>query len=143
MPSGTALIGLSFVLRDVGQYALRRRWITWAAIAVGIGLSYWLADAAVATASAVGFAWSETTDAVAFTAANRGGGRAFTVAVVVSGVLASVVDSILFLWIAFDSTHGWWDLFVVKSLFVLLAAPVAYAARRSLRSDVVPGDVAV
>lgn len=142
VPSGTAFIGLSFVLRDLGQYVIGR-WAAWVAIAIGIGLSYLLASAAVATASAVAFAWSEITDTVGFTVlADRG---RFTLGVLVSGVLASVVDSFLFLWIAFGwsaARAGWVDLFVVKSLFVVVAAPIAYAARRAARPRAVPGDLA-
>lgn len=127
VPSGTAFIGLSFVLRDLAQITLGRA-LTWVAIAVGALLSWWLADATIAVASAVAFLWSESTDALVFTPlANRG---RFALGVWVSGVLASVVDSVLFLWIAFDSTHGWWDLFVVKSLFVLIASPIVFLIRR-------------
>lgn len=132
VPSGTAFIGVSFVLRDLGQYIIGR-WAAWIAIAIGILLSWILADAVIATASAVAFAWSESTDALVFTPlANRG---RFALGVWLSGILASIVDSVLFLWIAFDSTHGWWDLFVVKSLFVLAASFVALAARRALRPE--------
>lgn len=130
VPSGTAFIGLSFVLRDLAQITLGRA-MAWLAIGIGALLSWWLADATIATASAVAFLWSESTDALVFTPlANRG---RFALGVWLSGVLASVVDSLLFLWIAFDSVHGWWDLFVVKSLFVLLGSLVALVLRRRLR----------
>jgi hypothetical protein len=132
--SGVAWVGASFVLRDIGQYLAGRAW-AWLAIAVGTALSWWLADPGLAVASGVAFFWSESTDAVIFTPlANRG---RFMAGVWISGVAASVVDSILFLWIAFDSTHGWWQLFVVKSLFVLAASPVAYALRRKYASNAI------
>lgn len=132
VPSGTAFIGLSFVLRDVAQYLLGRKW-AWIAIAVGALLSWWLADATIAIASAVAFFWSESTDALIFTPlANRG---QFALGVWLSGVLASVVDSFLFLWIAFGwgaAVDGWFDLFAVKTLFVLVASPIAFLVRRAV-----------
>ncbi len=125
-------IGVSFVLRDLAQVTLGRAW-AWVGIAIGIVLSWWLADAGIAVASAVAFGWSEAADALVFTPmANRG---QFALGVWVSGVLASIVDSFLFLWIAFGwaaAVDGWFDLFVVKSLFVLAASPVAFLARRRL-----------
>ena len=129
VPSGTALIGLSGVLRDVAQFTVGRWW-AWVGIAAGTALAWVLADPAIAVASGVAFAWSESTDALIFTPlANRG---RFALGVWLSGVLASVVDSILFLWIAFGSTHGRWDQFDVKSLFVLVASPIAFMARRAV-----------
>jgi uncharacterized PurR-regulated membrane protein YhhQ (DUF165 family) len=128
--SGVVWIGLSFVLRDMAQLLLGRAW-AWAAIAAGVLLSVVLADPGLAAASGVAFFWSESTDALIFTPlANRG---RFALGVWLSGVLASVVDSILFLWIAFDDVNGWWQLFVVKSAIVLLASPIALAARDLLR----------
>jgi uncharacterized PurR-regulated membrane protein YhhQ (DUF165 family) len=130
VPSGVAWVGFSFVFRDVAQYLLGRKW-AWLAIGLGTLLSWLLADAGLALASGLAFLWSESTDALIFTPlANRG---RFALGVWISGVAASVVDSILFLQIAFHSTNGWWQLFVVKSAFVLIASPIALGIRRRIK----------
>lgn len=49
-----------------------------------------------------------------------------------SGVAGSALDSALFLWLAFDSTAGWWQLAVVKVAVLALATPAAVALRRRL-----------
>lgn len=127
IPSAVWVIGFSFVLRDIAQVLLGRGW-TWAAIAVGTALSYWLATPTLALASGAAFAFSESTDALIFTPlANRG---KFVRGVILSGYLASAVDSALFVRIAFGSFDGWWQLWLAKTVFVLAATPVAWLARR-------------
>lgn len=131
VPSGVWVVGISFVLRDLGQYVMGRR-VAWAAIAIGTALSWFLASPGLAVASGVAFLWSESTDALIFTPlANKGSGL-FALGLLVSGLLASVVDSALFLRLAFGSFHGWWQLTLVKDAFVLMAAPVAWSIRYGL-----------
>jgi uncharacterized PurR-regulated membrane protein YhhQ (DUF165 family) len=55
--------------------------------------------------------------------------RRFMLAVLVSSVAGSFLDSALFLRIAFGSYDGWWQLAVAKSLIVLLASPLAWEVR--------------
>jgi len=136
IPSAVWIVGAAFVIRDL-TFPLGRVW-TWAAIAIGCALSYIVASAAVATASAVAFAWSESTDALGFgLTVNRGSTRAeqrrwFLAGVVVAGYAASVVDSALFVRIAFHSFDGWWQLTVAKVVFVMLATPAALWIRQRL-----------
>lgn len=128
IPSAVWVIGVAFVLRDIAQLGVGRLW-SWVAIAAGIAISYVVADAAVATASALAFAWSESTDAAIFTPLANRGTRWFLIGVFVSGYAASFVDSAIFMRVAFHS----WDfvpLAVAKIAFVALATPVAYAVRR-------------
>ena len=141
IPSAVWVVGIAFVVRDIAQLALGRAW-TWAAIVVGIGLSWWVAAPAIATASALAFAWSESTDALIFTPlANRGTTRAFLLGVTISGYAASFVDSAIFLRVAFHS----WDfvpLAIAKILFVMAATPVAWAIRQRFTPRAVPSYVA-
>src|SRR5262245_29594347 len=130
VPSAVWIIGVAFVLRDLGQLGAGRRW-AWAAIVAGVVISYVVADARVATASAVAFAWSESTDALIFTPLANRGTRAFILGVSISGYAASVVDSVLFVRIAFGSYAGWWQLTVAKILFVMAATPIAWAIRQT------------
>lgn len=131
VPSAVWVVAFSFVLRDLAQITLGRRW-AWAAIAVGTALSWWLASPALAVASGAAFLWSESTDALVFTPlADKG---RFALGVAISGVAASAVDSAIFMKLAFDlGGWEWWPLFVAKSLFVIAATPVAWAVRRVVR----------
>lgn len=141
IPSAVWVVGIAFVLRDVAQITLGRA-LAWTAIVVGAVLSWWLASPHLAVASGVAFAWSESTDALVFTPlANRGGARAFVLGVSISGYAASVVDSALFVRIAFGSYAGWWQLTVAKIAFVVLATPVAYLIRQRVTRRAVPAYV--
>jgi len=126
--SGVVWIGLAFVLRDIGQ-RLSNRWLTVPAILVGVVLSWWLASPAFAVASAAAFGLSETLDWAIYTPLAE---RRFYLAVVLSSVAGSFVDSALFLHLAFGSTMGWWQLAVAKSAIVLAVSPLALAARRAV-----------
>lgn len=132
IPSAVWVVGIAFVVRDVAQLLVGRRW-TWSAIAVGTVLSWWLASPTLAVASGAAFLWSESTDALIFTPlADRGTTRAFLTGVSISGYLASVVDSTIFVRLAFHQFDGWWQLTVVKIFFVMCATPVAWAVRQRL-----------
>lgn len=128
--SGVIWVGLAFVLRDVAQLILGRWW-TWAAIIVGVILSWWLATPALAVASGAAFATSEAMDALIYTPLAD---RMFVRAVIVSGWVGSFVDSAVFVRIAFHSYTGWWQLGLVKAAIVALATPAAYAVRRTVKT---------
>ena len=94
--AGTFAAGLVLLVWDGLQDAAGRWWVL-AAIAVGAGLSAWLGGPALALASGVAFAVSELADAAVYTPLRRKGwARAATA----SGVVGSVVDSLMFLWLA-------------------------------------------
>lgn len=130
VPSGVIFISVSFVLRDLAQITLGKGW-TWAAIVVGTVLSWWLASPALALASGMAFLWSESTDALIFTPlANRG---KFLAGVILGGWLASLVDSAIFMRLAFQVpvlSWEWLPLFLAKCLFVAIATPFAGLVRR-------------
>lgn len=94
--AGTFAAGLVLLARDALQDAAGRWWVV-AAIAAGAGLSAWLAGPALALASGVAFAVSELADAAVYTPLRR---RGWARAAFASGVVGSVVDSVLFLWLA-------------------------------------------
>lgn len=132
--SGVIFAGFAFVLRDIAQL-LVGRWWTLLPITAGTALSYLLADPYIATASAAAFGLSETLDWAVYT---RLANHRFKLAVLISSIIGSAADSALFLWIAFDTTNGWWQLAAVKSLVVLLALPIAGKVRRDLSLRVHP-----
>lgn len=124
--SGVVWVGLAFVARDVVQLTLGKT-VTLAGIAVGVALSVVLADPGLAAASAWAFLLSEALDFAIYTPLAE---RRFMLAVLLSSVAGSFLDSALFLRIAFGSYHGWWQLAVAKSVIVVLASPVAWEVRR-------------
>lgn len=99
-PSGVLMIGLALVLRDVVQQTLGRNWAI-GAIATGAGLSWLFASPYLALASGVAFLLAEAADMAVYTPL-RNQGRIIA-AVFASGVVGSVIDSAVFLWLAFGS----------------------------------------
>ncbi|HKD44695.1 MAG TPA: VUT family protein [Candidatus Angelobacter sp.] len=98
-PSGVLMIGIALVLRDLVQ----RSWGAQASIVcIGIGtvLSFMIAPAALATASGTAFLFSEVTDFAVFTPLWR---KRLVAAVLASCLAGAVVDSAIFLWLAFGS----------------------------------------
>ena len=125
-PSGVLFVGLSFGLRDFAQMNLPRRWLIPLAILIGAGLSYIVAPS-LAWASAVAFLFSEAGDWAVYTPlADRG---KLPLAVFLSNTVGSAIDTVLFLWIAFDSLTGAWDLFWLKLLMVIPALLVIIPIR--------------
>lgn len=129
LPSALWVVAISFVLRDLLQITLGRKY-AWSAIIVGAFVSWWLASPALALASATAFFVSESFDAAIFTPlANR---KRFLIAVIVSGYVAGFVDSALFVRIAFGTWSGWWQLGIAKAVVVMAATPIVWAVRRAL-----------
>src|SRR5687768_8491823 len=98
-PSGVLMIGLALVLRDLVQ---RRLGVAYsiAAIFIGAAISAWLAPSSLVLASATAFLLSEMTDLAVYTPLAR---RRLVFAVVASGFIGLVIDSLIFLWLAFGS----------------------------------------
>lgn len=124
-PSGVLLIGLALAMRDAVQ-RLSGRWLVLIAIVIGVGLSY-LVNPAIATASAVAFGLGELADFAVFTPLSR---RHLVAAVIVSGVVGGIVDTFLFLQIAFGSTDYWQGQIIGKTAMAALAGIAIYTARR-------------
>lgn len=125
VPAGVVWVGAAFVLRDVTQLLLGK-WLVLAAIAVGAVLSWWLASPQLASASLAAFALSELLDWCIYTPLAD---RRFVAAVLASSIAGACLDSALFLWLAFDTSDGWWRLAVAKCLIVAAATPGAWAVR--------------
>lgn len=99
VPAGTLWAGATFTLRDLVHDALGARGVA-VAIGVGAGLSWLLATPQIATASVVAFAVSELLDSTIY-ARLRTYSRLR--AVVGSNVAGLLVDSMLFVPLAFGS----------------------------------------
>jgi uncharacterized PurR-regulated membrane protein YhhQ (DUF165 family) len=134
-PSGVAMIGIALVLRDLVQ---RRLGVIYSASAVVIGavLSALIAPPSLVLASGVAFLLSEFADLAVYTPLAR---RRLVTAVVLSSVVGLVVDSIIFLWLAFGSLDFLAGQIVGKGWMVLLSIPfVHYLRRRDERLGLTP-----
>jgi uncharacterized PurR-regulated membrane protein YhhQ (DUF165 family) len=129
-PSGVLMVGIALVLRDLVQRRLGLGAAV-AAILIGAGISGLVAPLALVTASAVAYLISEFADLAVYTPLQE---RRFVAAVVVSSVVGLIVDSIVFLWLAFGSLEFLTGQVVGKSWMVLLAVPfILYLRRRDER----------
>lgn len=129
-PSGVLMIGAALVLRDLVQ---RRLGVAAASLAIlaGAALSALLAPPALVIASAVAFLLSEFADLGVYTPLAR---RRLMLAVIASSFAGLVVDSIVFLWLAFGSLDFLAGQVVGKTWMVLLSLPfVAWLRRRDAR----------
>jgi hypothetical protein len=124
-PSGVIVAGLAFVLRDLVQRRLGLVW-TIAAIACGAMLSMLVAPPALVFASVVAFLVSELADLGVYTPLQR---RGLVLAVVASSMVGLVVDTLIFLQLAFGSTELMWGQIVGKGWMVLAAIPFIYWLR--------------
>lgn len=126
--AGTFAAGAALILRDGVQVVAGKRW-SLLAIVVGAALSYVTSDPFVALASGIAFLTSELVDFGVFTPMRR---RNLAAAVLVSSVVSTPVDTVLFLHIAgFDLT---WQAvlgqFIVKTGMALIAAALISWRRR-------------
>jgi uncharacterized PurR-regulated membrane protein YhhQ (DUF165 family) len=134
-PSGVLTIGLALVLRDLVQRRLGLGFSA-AAVLAGAIVSAFLAPPALVVASAVAFLLSEFADLAVYTPLAR---RRLVAAVIASSAVGLVVDSIVFLWLAFGSLDFLAGQVVGKAWMVLLSVPfVAWLRRRDERIGLRP-----
>ncbi len=133
-PSGVLFIGLALVARDALQHAAGKLW-TLAAIAVGCALSAFVSPD-IAVASAVAFGLGELADFAVYTPLRR---RHLAAAVLASGAVGAVIDSLVFLQLAFGSTAYWQGNTAGKLWMSVAAIPVIWTVRAvSQRLDTRP-----
>jgi uncharacterized PurR-regulated membrane protein YhhQ (DUF165 family) len=96
-------------------------------VIAGAILSALVAPPALVLASGVAFLLSEFADLAVYTPLAR---RRLVAAVVASSVVGLVVDSIIFLWLAFGSLDFLAGQIVGKAWMVLLSIPFVYYLRR-------------
>lgn len=134
-PSGVLMIGAGLVLRDLVQRRLGM-FVAALAILAGAVLSAQIAPPALVIASTLAFLVSEFADLAVYTPLTR---RGLVLAVIASSGVGLVVDSIVFLWLAFGSLEFLLGQIVGKAWMVLLAIPfVAWLRRRDARLGLVP-----
>jgi uncharacterized PurR-regulated membrane protein YhhQ (DUF165 family) len=125
-PSGVALAGLALVLRDLVQRRLGRA-VALLSIVAGAALSGAIAPPALIMASAAAFFLSELADFLVYTPLQA---RGLVLAVFASSVVGLVVDSVLFLYLAFGSLEFLTGQILGKTWMVLLALPIVHWIRK-------------
>ena len=125
-PSGVLFVGIGFTLRDLLHDSGGRRWVV-GAILVGAALSALLAGVPrVALASGVAFLASEGADFAVYDPLHR---KHWLGAVALSNVVGLLVDSALFLWIAFGSLSFITGQIIGKVEMTVLAVAIMAAFR--------------
>ena len=125
-PSGVLAAGAALVLRDVVQRCLGAGW-GFGAIVVGSALSALLAPPALVAASALAFLLSEVADFAVYTPLQR---RRLVLAVLLSSGVGLVIDSVVFLLLAFGSLDFLAGQVVGKAWAVLFSVPLIRLLRR-------------
>lgn len=125
-PAGVLFAGLAFTLRDLVQERLGKGWAV-VAIVAGAALS-WFVSPAFAVASGAAFLVSELADFCVYTPIRE---RHWLWAVTLSNTVGLVIDSALFLWLAFGSLDFLAGQIVGKLYMTVLAVVVLWAWRAS------------
>lgn len=141
-PAGVYLAGLAFTLRDIVHRTLGRRS---AAVAIlgGCALAYLVAGnvtvpggyVSIAVASALAFLISEFVDLTVYEPIRK---RGWLPAVLASNAAGIVVDSALFLWLAFGSLAFFWGQVVGKAWITLATITVLLAVQALRNREAVP-----
>ena len=125
-PSGVLTVGAALVLRDAVQRCLGLRWGV-VAIVAGAALSALIAPPALVLASTAAFLLSELADAGVYTPLQR---RGLVLAVLASSLVGLVVDSLVFLTLAFGSLDFLAGQVLGKLWAVLASIPLVRLLRR-------------
>lgn len=121
-PSGVLMVGLAMVLRDVVHEQLGAKGAL-VAIACGAVLSALFAPPALVIASIVAFTLAELADLAVYAPLRH---RQLSFAVLLSGLVGSIIDSAVFLWLAFGSFDFIAGQVVGKLWMSALALPILW-----------------
>lgn len=129
-PSGVLMVGAALVLRDVVHERLGALWAL-AAILLGAVLSAFFAAPALLLASTAAFLLAELADFAVYAPLRK---KNLTTAVLASGLAGAVIDSAVFLWLAFGSLAFIEGQIIGKLWMSLAAAIVLFVTRRLVRA---------
>lgn len=132
-PSGVLTIGFALVARDVLQNKIGCKPVL-LATALGV-LVYLFVNSDLAIASGVAFALGETADLLVYSPLRS---RSLLAAVTLSGIVGGVMDSLVFLQIAFDSTEYWQGQVLEKSWMAILGGLLIVTVRRHRTAPQIP-----
>lgn len=129
-PSGVFVVGLAFTFRDVIHRTIGRQYVL-VGIAIGAVASV-LVSPQFALASATAFAVSELSDLLVY---QRFAARDWTLAVAASNTVGLIVDSALFLWLAFGSLAFLPGQVLGKAYMTAIAVVLIAAARPTVSAE--------
>lgn len=140
-PAGVYFAGLAFTLRDIIHRTLGR-YVVVGAILVGSALAYFIEAnvsipggvTSLAVASAIAFLVSEMADLTVYEPIRK---RGWLPAVIASNIVGIIVDSALFLWLAFGSL-AFFKGQVVGKAWMTVAAVALLLLTRSLLPQATP-----
>ena len=124
-PAGVLFAGMAFTVRDLVQETKGRTW-TLLAIVAGAFVSWWVSPS-FAVASGVAFGLSELADFAVYTPLRK---RSWLGAVALSNTVGLVIDSALFLWLAFGSLDYIQGQLLGKAYMTALAIAALWIVRR-------------
>ncbi len=127
-PSGVMFAGLSFVLRDILQ-RLSNVYISLIAVICGTFLSYLYVDPVLAVAGCGAYFLSEISDTVLYTMIQK---YNLILAIIISSASGLIIDSLVFLHIAFHSYKYLLGQIIGKSLLVMICIPFIMLNRNLL-----------
>lgn len=129
-PSGVLVVGASLVLRDMVHEAGGAKS---ALVAIGIGgiLSALFATPALLIASVLAFMLAELADLAVYAPLRE---RRLWLAVLLSGIAGAIVDSAVFLWVAFGSLAFIEGQILGKLWMTLLALPFLHMMKSEARA---------
>jgi len=128
-PSGVMAIGAALYLRDEVQEQFGVR-IATGAIALGMVLTWLTSAPELAFASAMAYVFSEALDFAVYTPLkNR---KLHSLAVLASGTVGSVIDSVLFLYLAFGSLEYVAGQIAAKVELTILFSAIAWIRNNDL-----------
>lgn len=125
-PSAVLVAGFALVLRDSVHHFLGARWALYS-IVFGAALSGFFSEPSLVAASVAAFLFSEFADFCVYAPLRE---RHHAFAIMVSGLIGSVVDSAIFLWLAFGSLDYVFGQVLGKFWVSLIASAIVVAWRR-------------
>ncbi len=126
-PAGVFFAGLCFEFRDLVQDTLGRWWAV-VAILIGALLSVFVSKQ-FALASGVAFLFGELADFTIYTPLRR---RYWLVAMIVANTIGDIVDSAIFLYLAFGSLNFITGQVIGKAYCTLIPVGILWLVRRIL-----------
>ena len=132
-PAGVFFAGLCFEFRDLVQDTLGRWWAV-AAILIGASLSVFISKQ-FALASGVAFLLGELADFAIYTPMRR---RYWLVAMIIANTIGDILDSAIFLYLAFGSLNFITGQVIGKAYCTLIPVGILWLIRRFLQARRVP-----
>ncbi|MCE3268488.1 MAG: beta-carotene 15,15-monooxygenase [Burkholderiales bacterium] len=128
-PSGVLFAGIAFILRDILQ-RLAGLWLSIIAVVLGTVISYIYVNPELAIAGSLAYFLSEITDTIIYSSLQK---YNLVLAIFISSCAGLVVDSVVFLHMAFHSYQFLLGQIIGKLLIVTLCIPLIWLSRKIIK----------